>query len=183
MLAFLWAKLLSRLFGEGIGADIAGRGAVYLAQEARKAVANDEVRLTKVRLRPGESYTVVARPRATRKERHLAGTQRSLRQRDRKLSRPSRRQLKAARKLERTQHRLDRRRPGTRRHERSLRKEHERGERFDRLMRPTRRQTKVRRELAEVTAELQASRDERYAEARARLRRPKRRVQRVKVYD
>lgn len=183
MWTWLWGRLLARAFGDGLGADIAGRGAAYLGREAKRAIDRDEVRLTRVRLRPGESYTVVARPPATRRERRLAARQRHLRERDERMTRPTRSQLRAARRLRAAQRRLDRRSPGTRRYERAARAEAERGERFDKVMRRTARHEKVRAELRSVTTELDASRDARYAEVHARRGRGRPRRTRVRVYD
>lgn len=183
MWQWLWGKLLARLFGEGLGADIAGRGAVYLADEARKAIDRDEIRLTTARLRPGETYTVVARPPATRSERRLARRQAVLRERDRHLSRPSRRQLAAARRLARAQRRLDRRREGTRRYERARRAEADAGERFDRVMTPSRRQRAVHAELQDVSTRLEAERATSFEAARRALGGPRRRRGRAQVFD
>lgn len=178
----LGGVILSRLFGDGLAADVAGRGTVYLADEVRKAIDHDEEQLTQVRLRPGQSYTVIARPPATRRERRLAARQRGLRERDRRQRRPSRRQLRTARRLERTQHRLDRARPGGRRERKLLERERRTGERFDRLMRPTPRQARTRAELAEVTDELDRARSVSFAAARSKLSATRRR-RRVRVYE
>lgn len=182
MLQQMSALVLSRVFGDGLGADLAGRGTVYLADEVRKALDHDEERLSTVRLRPGESYTVIARPPATRRERKLASRQRALSERDHKASVPTRRQLRAARKLARTQRRLDRTKVGRRRHRRLEAKEAARGERFDRLMRPTPRQAKLHAELAAVTSELDSARAESFSRARAHRSASRRRA-RVTVYD
>lgn len=181
----LWARLLSEVFGEGLGAELAGRGAVYLLDEARRALDREEERVTTARLRPGESITVVVRPPATAEERRLAATQRRLIERDRHLNRPSRAQLRAARRLQRAQRRLDRRHPGGRRHARAARREAELAARFDRVMAPTRRQLAVRRRLEEVTARLEASREaslERVRRERSR-RGPATRLARVRLYS
>lgn len=153
------ARVLSELFGDGLGADIAGRGTVFLADEVRKSLDPDEQRLTSVRLRPGESYSILVRPPATRAERRLAASQAHLRARDEHLSRPHRRQIKAARKLAKSQRRLDRRRPGSRRHAKAEQRERELAERFDRVMAPSKRHRAVRRDLDEVTRRLEESRE------------------------
>lgn len=186
MLRRLSEIAISKLFGDGIGADIAGRGTVYLADEARKALAGEDERLTRVRLRAGESYTVIARPPATRRERKLAARQGDLKQRERRASRPGRRQFRAARRLERTQIKLDRARPGSRKELKLEAKERRRGERFDRVTTPTRRQAKLRGELHDVTERLDTERAESFAAARRRRRSDRRtgeRRTRVKVYD
>ncbi len=182
MLKQMSALVLSRVFGDGLGADLAGRGTVYLADEVRKALDHDEERLSTVRLRPGESYTVIARPPATRRERKLAARQRALSERDRKAARPTRRQLRAARRLARTQRRLERTKVGRRRHRRLEAAEAARGERFDQLMRPTSRQAKLHADLAAATGELDAARAESFARARAHRSSSRRRA-RVTVYD
>ena len=187
MLRPLGTILLARVFGTGVAADLAARGAVYLADEARTALDRPDQRLARVRLRPGETYTVIARPPATRAERRLAARQRALRARERKVGRPTRRQLKAARRLERAQRRLDRVGPDSRRAARRARTEHARGATFDRVMRPTRRQAKVRAELDAVTAELDAARHVSFERARVRgrgrRRSADRRSSRVRVFD
>ncbi len=176
----LWARSLSRVFGDGIGAELAGRGSAYLLDEVRRSLAKEDERLTTVRLRPGESYTVIARPPATREERRLASRQRALRGREEHLTRPTRRQLGTARRLERTQRRLDRRRPGTRRYRRAARAEMALGKRFDRLTSPSKRLLRTRAELDTVTDRLDRSRERRFEEARRHRRRiPGRRRTRV----
>jgi hypothetical protein len=181
MWAWLWAKLISNLLGDGFGAEIAGRSSVYLVDEARKAVDRPPERVTGVRLRPGETYTVTARPPATREERKLAAAERRLRDRERHLDRPTRKQLRAARSLRSSQRRLDRRRPGTRRYERAAAAESAAGDRFDRVMRPTRRQAAVRTELATTSARLESSRAASMDRVRARTGRGRR--TQVRVYD
>lgn len=169
MWASLWARLLSNLFGDGVGADVAARATMYLLHEARSAVDREPEPVTQVRLRPGETYTVIARPPAGRRERKLAGEQRRLRHRDR--SRPTRRQLRSAQRLRKAQRRLDRRRPGTRRHRHAAAAEEAAGRRFDRVMRPTRRQSAVHAALEETTAQLDAVRAAGMERARGQSRR------------
>ena len=178
---WLSAITLSRLFGDGLGADVAGRGVVYLADNVREALDKDDERLTHVRLQPGERYTVIARPPATRRERKLAARQRQLAARQRKATRPNRKQLKAARKLSRAQRRLDRTRPDTRRWRRRLAVEQRRAERFDRVTTPTRRQARLTAELAVADASLDLARATSFERARQR-RRGSRRT-RATVYD
>ncbi|MFZ4517619.1 MAG: hypothetical protein ACOYOP_04485 [Microthrixaceae bacterium] len=176
----LWSRSLSRVFGDGIGADLAGRGSVYLLDEVRRSLRKEDERLTTVRLRPGESYTVIARPPATREERRLAARQRALRAREEHMTRPTRRQLTTARRLERAQRRLDRSRPGSRRHRRAATAEARLGGRFDRLTTPSKRLVRTRADLDSVTARLDRSREVRYEEARGHRRRiPRRRRTRV----
>ncbi len=182
MIRFLGTRILAHLFGEGLGADLAARGVVYLADGAIEAIERPEERLGAVRLRPGDTYTVIARPPATRRERRLAARQGSLRERDRRLRRPNRRQYRAARRLERTQIRMGRARPDGRRATRLGRREASQGARFDKLTAPTRRQRRVSDELSAVTAELDASRAVSFERAAARRSRARRRG-RIHVYD
>ncbi len=182
MLERLGTIVLARLFGDGLSADLAARGTVYLAEGLRDSLDRPEERLTRVRLRPGDTYTVIARPAASRRERRLAARQRSLRDRDRRMSRPSRRQLRAARRLERTQVRLDRVRPGGRRARRLAEAEERRGDCFDKVMRPTKRQARSHAELASVTEELADARQVSFELARSHRPRTRRRA-RVRVYD
>ena len=179
---WLWAKLVSNAHGDGFEADLTGRASAYLVDEARKAVERDEVPVSKVRIRPGETYTVVARPAPTRRERKLAARQASLRDADRRMGRATRRQRHVARQLRSSQRRLDRRRPGTRRHAAAAAREAVRGARFDRVMAPSRKQVDVRDRLDAVTVELDDLRAERLA--RIRIRRGlDRRGERVEIHD
>lgn len=182
MLRQLGAVAFSRVFGDGLVADLAARGTLYLSEGSRHALERPDEHLTQVRLRPGETYTVIARPPASRHERRLAARQAALRERDRRMSRPTRRQLRAARKLERTQVRLDRARPGGRRARRLEATEERRGERFDSVMRPTRKQSRSHAELASVTEELDRSRKDSFERARIR-RGAARRPTRSRVFD
>lgn len=179
---FILAKLLGQLFGEGFAADLAGRGVVFLADGARSAVRRDEERVTRTSLRPGETYTVIARPRPTRRERKLAAATRGVEQRYRRATRPNRKQLRAAKQLSSAQRRLVRAREGTRRHARLERRERVRGLRFDRAMRPTRRQQRLAGALTQLSTQLEHERELNLGRAR-RADRGIRRRQRVHVYD
>jgi hypothetical protein len=179
---WLSAIALSRLFGDGFTADLAGRGVVYLAGEARRAVDRDDEDITRVRLRAGERYTVVARPPATRAERKLAASQRGLQSRYDKLTRPSRSQVKLARRLAKAQRTLDRTRPNSRRLPARAARAEQLGLRFDRSMRPSKQLLKVASSLTATTDALDASRAATLAEARSRGGLRRRRT-RVRVYD
>lgn len=173
---------LSRVFGDGFAADLAGRGTVYLADEVRKALGREDEEITRVRLRPGERYTVVARPPATRQERKLFSQQRALADSYDRLTRPRRRQLRAARQLVKAQRRLDKADPGSRKYARRRAEAEQLGLRFDRVMRPSRKQVKVAGALTTVTRQLEASRATSLEHARATSGLRRRRT-RVRVYD
>ena len=165
---WLGAKAISSAVGDGLGAEVTGRASAYLIDEARKAVDRDEVPVSHVRLRPGESYTVVARPAPKREERKLARRKAALQSRQRALAQPSKRQRRSARKLRSAQRRRDRRRPGTRRHASAAAREATRGARFDRLMTPTKQQVATDEQLRSVTHELDSIRERRFAAVRAK---------------
>lgn len=166
--SWLWAKAISQLVGDGFGAEVTGRASAYLVDEARKAVDRDEIPVSKVRLVPGESYTVVARPAPTRHERKLARRKAALQEADRRLGRPTKRQRRSARKLRSAQRSLDHRRVGTRRHARAAAREATVGARFDRVMTPTRKQVAVRDQLDGVATELDDLRASRFAAVRSK---------------
>ena len=178
----LWAKLLRELFGDGLGADVAARSTIYLVDEARKAVDREPERITGVRIQPGETYTVIARPPATRQERKLAAEQRRLQERDRAMARPGRKQLKSARRLKKAQRKLDRRRPGSRRYLRAAAAEEAAGARFDRVMRPSRKQAAVHTALQDTTSRLDDTRALSMDAAREKSGRGGRRSQ-TRVFD
>lgn len=179
---WLSATALSKVFGDGLGADIAGRGVVYFADGVRSSLDKEDEQLTRVRLRPGESYTVIARPPATRQERKLAARQRGLDAAERRASRPTRKQLKAARRLSRSQRRVDRVRPDTRRGRKRLAVEQRRAVRFDAVIAPTRKQAKLTAQLAEANLLLDEARAASFAAARSGHRGRSRRT-RTTVYD
>lgn len=181
----MWRRLadraVRRVFGDGFEGELAHRGIDRLGEELDRAVRRRPERLTTVRLAPGEQYTVIARPPATRRERRAARAERAAFARHRRASRPSGRQLTAARRLERAQRRAALARPGSRRAERARRAEVRHGERFDRLMVPTARQARAEADWAETASSLSDLRGASYE--RARLRRGRRRGARVRVYD
>lgn len=170
-----------RVFGEGLEADLAHRGVEKLAKEAALVRNRRPERLTGIRLEPGETYKIVARPPATRAERRAAKRERAAFARYRELTRPTRRQLKAATRLEKVQRRLARATPGSRRHTKALAAEAARGERFDRVMERSPRQARATEEYHAARDELARLRDESFERARA-VRRP-RRGPRVRVYE
>ncbi len=180
MLTWITGQALSKLFGDGFAADLAGRGTAFLAAEAGKAVRRDDERVTRVRLSPGETYTVVARPAATRRQRKLAAQQSSLLKKYLSLTQPSRSQLRLARKLARAQRRLDRTSPDSRRYHKRVTSEGRLGLEFDRKMRPSRREQKVATQLDAVTRELDSLRNVQMARTSAGQ---KRRRPRVTIYS
>ena len=167
MLRQLRDRSLRSIFGAGMGATLADRGIDWLSDETRKAVAKEPVDLTRVTLRPGETYTVIARPPATRADRRLARTSRSLGEAERKLSAATPRQRRAARKLRSAQRHLDRTRKGTRRHRRAAAAEAEAARRFDKAMAPSAKLGRVRKDKARVDAVLDLRREARFRAVRS----------------
>lgn len=168
-------KVFTRLFGTGLSAEIVTRAARYLVGEMRSAVDRSDRPVTRVRLQPGETYTVIARPRPTRRERKLSSRQASLAASFEKQTRPSRSQLRAARRLARAQKRVDHTRTGSRRNVKWSERETRRGDQFDRIMRPSKRQLRTAQNLDSVTRELNSIRSERFDGARRSVR-PRRSV-------
>lgn len=181
MLAEVGGWLIDRIFGGGFQAELADRGFRWLGRESRKALDHEPEHLTTVRLTPGESYTVVARPRPTAQERRLAARVKALTAADTRMSRPTRRQLRAARKLRRAQRRLDGRRPGTRRRARAAAREEALGRRFDTLTAPSKKLRRVRFERRVAERELEMAREASFQ--RARRGRGRTSPPRSKVYD
>lgn len=170
-----------RIFGEGLEADLAHRGVEKLAKEAALVRNRRPERLTGIRLEPGETYKIVARPPATKAERRAAKRERAAFAKYRALTRPTRAQLKAATRLEKVQRKLARATPGTRRHAKALAAELALGARFDRVMALSPKQARATDEYHAARDELARLRDESFERARA-LRRP-RRGPRVRVYE
>jgi hypothetical protein len=173
MLHSIRSRLLHLVFGEGFQGDLADRGITWLARESRQAIDREPERITSVSLRPGETYTVIARPRPTRTERKTAARAKSLAELDEKMSRPTRKQLRAARRLRKAQRRLDRRRAGTARHRRASAAESAAGRRFDRVTAPSKRLARVRRERAAAESELTALRKSNFDAARGKRGHPR----------
>lgn len=183
MLKWLAAKAFSQLYGDGFVADLAGRGTVLLGDGIREAIDRDPESLTSVRLKPGESYVVVARPPATRAERKAKRRRRKAKSQLDSVSHPTRRQLKSARRLSRTQRKLGRKRhPESRRGRRLQKREAEQAERFDRVTTPTKRQVLLRNRFEQADAELTAMEAASFDRARRGLRRRPRRGN-TKWYD
>lgn len=158
---------LRKVFGDGIHVALAEKGIDWLTEETRAAIRGEPESLEQVRLRPGDRYTVIARPPATRRERKLAERIEALEATEAKLSRTTKRQRSAARSLARAQRRLDRRRPGTPRHRRAAAAEARSARRFDEVMAPSKKLVKVRSELASLTRDLERSRAASLRAARA----------------
>jgi len=182
MLQTLWESLLIRVFGEGMASSAAVRGTEFLGREISSAVHKEDQDLTRVRLRAGESYTVVARPPATRKERKLAKSQRSLDRKFVALTRPTKSQLRSARNLSRAQRRRGVTNQVSKVSRRKATQEAALGRKFDSKMRPSKQQLRVARELTQVTDQLDASRARSLQTARYKNRVRRRRTK-VTVYD
>ena len=159
MLRFLRDTAIRWVFGGGMGATLADRGIDWLSDETRKAIAREPIELTRATLRPGDTYTVIARPPATRAERRLARASRGLGETEQRLSAANSRQRRAARRLRSAQRHLDRTRSGTRRHRRAAAAEAEAARKFDRAMAPSARLRRVRKDKARVDAELDLRRE------------------------
>jgi hypothetical protein len=167
MLRYMRDRALRWVFGAGMGATLADRGIDWLSGETRKAIAKEPVDLARVTLRPGETYTVIARPPATRAERRLARAARGLGDAEQKLSAATPRQRRAARKLRSAQRHLDRTREGTRRHRRAVAAEAEAARRFDKVMAPSAKLRRVRADKARVDAELDLRREASFRSVRS----------------
>ncbi len=167
MLEQLRGLFVRKVFGDGIQGMMADKGIDWLRDEFAKARNAEPEFLDEVRLRPGDSYTIIARPPATRRERKLASRVEQLRADEEKLARTRRSQRRSARALAKMQRRLDRRRPGTARYRRAKRNEARAAARFDAVMKPSQKLVKVRRDLASATKELQTLRGQSFLAARA----------------
>ncbi|MGB6059956.1 MAG: hypothetical protein WBF71_16995 [Microthrixaceae bacterium] len=176
MLTWIVGIVLSKLFGDGFAADLAGRGTAFLAAGAGKAIRRDDERVTRVRLSQGETYTVIARPAPSRRERKLASEQSSLLRSYRSLTRPSRSQVRVAKKLARTQRRLARTNEGSKRFLRRTAAEERLGLEFDRKMRPSKKELKVAERLDKVSNELDSLRATQMAKTTSKRKRRRRRV-------
>lgn len=146
------------VFGGGLQGSLAEKGIDWLVDEVRSAIGREPESLETVSLRPGDTYTVIARPPATKRERRLAEKVDSLGRQEAKLSRPTARQKRAARALARAQRRLDRRREGTARHRDAAAVEARLARRFDQVMAPPKKLVRVRAELASAERELSRAR-------------------------
>lgn len=169
MLENLRSALMAAIFGSGLAREVGDRGLTWLSRETRDAIARDDQPLTKARLKPGESYTVLARPKPTRSERRLARTVAALTEAEAKLSVATRKQKRVARRLARSQRRLARRKPGTRRYARAAAEERSLGRRFDRVMAPKPKLRTLRSSLVITEAQLARERAASLARARAAL--------------
>ncbi len=132
MLALLRLKVLQRVFGEGIGAAVAG-AILSSALERFNETMNGGERLDTTRLRPGESYTVSVRPPYSHKERKLRRARAKVAAQHAKATAPSRRARRVARKYAAAQRRVDRTAAGSPRWERRARKANALVDRYEAL--------------------------------------------------
>lgn len=147
-----------RVFGGGIQGSLAEKGIDWLLDETRSAIRGEPESLQAVKLQPGETFTVIARPPATRSERRLAVRLDALEAAEAKLSRATNRQKRTARRLARAQRKLDRRKPDTARYRRAAKAEARHARRFDQVMAPSRKLSKLRTEMASTAHDLERSR-------------------------
>lgn len=117
MFALLRLKVLQRVFGEGIGAAVAG-AILSSALERFNDMVNGAERYDSTRLRPGETYTVSVRPPYSHRERKLRRARAKVAAQYAKATAPGRRARRVARKYATAQRRVDRTAPGSARWER-----------------------------------------------------------------
>ena len=173
MLEYIRSTIMRGIFGGGLSGDLAERGLGWLSTQTRSAIARQDQPVTKVRLRPGETYTVIARPKATKLERRLARKQAGFTAAEKKLSVPTRRQKSAARKLQRSQRQMSRRKMNSRRFRNARRRELRDGAKFDRLIAPSKKLLLVRSELSRTEKTLSAVRERNYRKAQRKRGEPR----------
>lgn len=132
MFALLRLKVLQRVFGEGIGAAVAG-AILSSAIERFNETVNGSERYDSSRLRPGETYTVSVRPPYSQKERKLRRARAKVATQHAKATAPSRRARRVARKYAVAQRRVDRAPAGSPRWERRARKANALVDRYEAL--------------------------------------------------
>jgi len=164
-------RLLSTVFGGGIGGAAAASGATWIIDQAREALRHEPERLDVARLQVGETYLVTTRPPMGRAERRVDAKVRRLEAALAEAARPSRRTRRVALRLAAAQRTEERARSGSRRQRRAAARAERLGPRFDRLTRPTARQERQQAELAAARAELASRREAALAAARGTTRR------------
>ena len=132
MFALLRLKVLQRVFGEGIGAAMAG-AVLSSALERFHEAMNGGEQLDATRLRPGETYTVSVRPPYSHRERKLRKAKAKVVAAHAKETEPSRRARRVARKYASAQRRVDHAAPGTARWDRRARKANALVDRYEAL--------------------------------------------------
>lgn len=167
-IAIAW--IIRKVFGAGFSADIATRGVSYLTAETIRAIRNEDEFVTRQRLQPGETYTVIARPAPSRHERKLARAENKLRKQYESLSAPSRQQKRVAKELSSAQRATDRAKPGSKKYAKAIRREEQLGIKFDRAYRPSPKLMKVAAAYTKVSSELAHERDTRFQAAHRKNR-------------
>lgn len=133
MFALLRLKVLQRIFGEGMGAAVAGAILSSALERFNETMNGEGERLDTTRLRAGETYTVSVRPPYTRQERKLRKARGKVAAAYAKETAPRRRARKVARRYEKAQRRVERATPGTPRWERRAAKANALVDRYEAL--------------------------------------------------
>lgn len=176
MVDSLRSRALVTLFGGGLGGTAAQAAVEWLSKEVAAALGRTPEVLDVSRLEPGETYTVTVRPPLTAAERTARARREKLSRKLGDSTRPGRSTLRTARKLAKTQRRLDRRRLTRRTRARLERRERALGERFDRVTALSPKQERMAGEIARLDADIEQLRA---ASLESVRRRPRRRSTRL----
>lgn len=172
MLRIIRQRFLTKALGGSFTSAIA---LGWILDKVKDIFDDDPEDIEMVALRPGESYQVVARPAMSKREAKLFAEEQKLKAKAAKVSRPTSKELKAAKKLSRAQRKLAKSKPGTKREQKRLMKAEAAGAKFDKANKATRESKKrktLSRALTEVSAERQQLREAALAEVPKKRRRP-----------
>lgn len=167
-------RLIRWVYGDGFAALVAAAATDRALAAARASLRKEPETLDVSRLRPGETYEVVARPAPGRRLRAREARLAAVADRLERAERPSRRHRRAERRLARAESRLASAAPGTRRHRRAAAERDEQARRVARLAAPDARTRRLRRRHERLEADVARRRARLLAGARARARPPRR---------
>lgn len=172
-----WPKRLAerglrRFLGDSSSAWVATTLLTWTAGRLGEAFRDRPETVARLDLRPGERFSVSARPALTRRERKLLDEREELARRVDRALRPRRRQRRVAKELRAAERRLARRRSGSRRHRKASVEVSALSDELERVSRPRRGARGLQKRLDLLDRELDAERGRIMRKTRRKKRPP-----------
>ena len=170
------SRVIAELYGDGIGATIAGAVADRTIHALKQSFRNEPELLDVSTLVPGERYVITTRPAPDRKERKLEKRAIATRKRLDRATALSRKDRRAVRELAAAREAVVSAAPGSRRERRAARAVVVLTPKVHRATTSTPRSRSLQRSADDAAARLERHRESRLAKARRRAPRPRERV-------
>jgi len=177
MASIIRTRVLSRVFGEGVGGVVSVALASWAIDKVREGIGSDPELLDVSQLKAGETYTIVTRPAPTRAERKLESQRSALDRASRKASRQSGSQRRSERRANtavKRSNKLTSKHPDSSKTLKAQQIAAKKVDRSNKLSAPSKKSIAADAKLLQVTIELdqmQAASLQRAARSRRRVRR------------